>query len=107
MTLINISDKIINIGSDPVLPSETRSVNKAIAELPSVKAFIEKRLLQIVDEGKAKPLENKAADNGVATSTTAPTASAATATTGSTASGASGNGVSAEDDKKASQTKKK
>lgn len=105
MTLVNISNKIINLGSDPILPSETRPITKATAELPSIKAFVEQHLLQIVDEGKTAAPEKKASvkEEAPASTPTTPAAPSANVPVG----GDDVKNAPAEDDKKASTTKKK
>lgn len=94
MTLINISNKIINLGSDPILPDETRTITKDIARLPAIQAFADMRLVQIIDDGKA---EAPAAEPAT------PAASAANEPVGS----GSEKDNPVADDKKASQSKKK
>lgn len=107
MTLVNISNKIINLGSDPILPNETRPITKATAELPSIKAFVERRLVQIVDEGRATAA---ASNKKSAAKEDAPSDSIPATPDGSTANGIfgddSGKSSSAADGKKTSQAKK-
>lgn len=59
MTLVNISNKIINVGTTPVLPSEALVITKATAEFPAIKAFVEQHLIQIIDDAKAPASEKK------------------------------------------------
>lgn len=74
MTLVNISNKIINLGSDPILPDEKRNITKATAELPSIKALVDMNLLKIDDDSNEKVSADKAeasapdaGNNGTAT----------------------------------------
>lgn len=106
MTLVNISNKIINLGTDPILPSETRPISKAIAELPAIKMFVEQQLVQIVDEGKTASSSKKNADKVVAPVATPAEPNADAAANGGDNSDPA-NGVSAENGKKSSQPKKK
>ncbi len=70
MTLVNSSNKIINLGTDPILPGETRPVNKATAELPSIKALVEHNLVQIIADAKTS-LDGKEVDTSAETRTSA------------------------------------
>lgn len=45
MKLVNVGEKIINIGTTVLMPGETMPANKSICELPAIKAFIAAGLL--------------------------------------------------------------
>lgn len=105
MTLVNISNKIINLGTDPVLPGETRPITKATAELPSIRAFVERKFVQIVDEGKTAASEKKSANKEDVPPVSTPANPEDPAANGIT--GDDSEKATAADDKKTSQTKKK
>lgn len=51
MKLVNVSEKIINIGTTVLMPGETMAANESICELPAIKAFIASGLL-IADDSE-------------------------------------------------------
>ncbi len=107
MTLINTSNKVINIGTDPILPDETRSITKALAETPSIKALAEMKLIHIVDDGKNSASEKKNNAKAEAPSATPQGSAPVSEPKVPEVVGNPENGAPVADDKKASQTKKK
>lgn len=107
MTLVNISNKIINLGSDPILPNETRPITKATAELPAIKAFAEKQLLQIIDDGKSSASASTNKKNAKSTPSAAENPASTPASLEGTGDNPEKVSVPSADDKKTVQTKKK
>lgn len=60
MKLVNISSKIISIGDKVVMPDGEMNCNKAMAELPAIKAFVKKGLLRIDNSDDKAEAEAKA-----------------------------------------------
>jgi len=52
MTIKNAGTKIVNIGTEVLLPDATIDLKKEIVKAPSIKALIKKGVLVVVDEGK-------------------------------------------------------
>lgn len=64
MKLVNISSKIINVGEVALMPDKDMPCNKAIAELPAVKAFVKAGFIRVdnSDELVAKDAEKTSAE---------------------------------------------
>lgn len=52
MIIKNIGSKIINIGTEILMPDSQITVSKDVAALPAIKAFAEKGYIGIVDNEK-------------------------------------------------------
>lgn len=62
MTIKNISQKVINIGTTILMPDKAMEATKAVTETPAIKAMVERGYLAITggDGGKGKkPTEEK------------------------------------------------
>lgn len=107
MTLVNISNKIINVGTTPVLPSESLPITKAIAEYPAIKAFVEQSLIKIVDDGKPSASEKKTkAEAEMPVKTAEPVSTTAPSASEPVAGNAAKNAAEPEDKKTANSKKK-
>lgn len=52
MTIKNISNKIINIGTTVLMPEQSMTASEAICNTPAIKAFQKRKMLEI-----SKPVE--------------------------------------------------
>lgn len=61
MIVKNNTQKVINIGTTPLMPDETMEVSQAVASAPSIKAMAEKGQLSLIDPKKASKKDEDAA----------------------------------------------
>ena len=66
MTIKNISQKVINIGTTILMPDKTMEASKAITEAPSIKAMVERGQLAIIDEKGGKDADKAAQEKAEA-----------------------------------------
>lgn len=59
MIIKNIGTKIINIGTEILVPDKEIEVSRGVAELPAIKAFEEKGYIKVVDNEKKASADEK------------------------------------------------
>lgn len=66
MTIKNTGSKIVSIGTTVLMPDQSMTVSKAVAETPAIKALVKKEFLAVIDDEKPAKKPAAKADDAAA-----------------------------------------